>query len=311
MREFAKISCSIWSSEKFTSLPDDNARLLYLYLHTCPHVNSLGCYVLRPGYALSDLGWDADPEGEIRYRNGIEALSKASLIGFDKRHNLVRIVDFLKHSPFANPKHAKGALNILDNIPECEEKSRLIKDIGYQKHLPPDFFRHGDDTVSIPYRNSFDIPETRDPRPETRDPRPETKGRRGSAQARDDAELTYREKLLHAAGIDPRKTITPGPKAPGSELDMIEARKWLNDSRFGGEDEIVQMVASIRSGMRDPPSTLRYFTKPLLAFATAKTASLPESPSEVNHDRQPSRNRRQTAADEALRRRLDAAARID
>ena len=132
-----------------------------------------------------------------------------------------------------------------------------------------------------------------------------------SAQARDDAELTYREKLLHAAGIDPRKTITPGPKAPGSELDMIEARKWLNDSRFGGEDEIVQMVASIRSGMRDPPSTLRYFTKPLLAFATAKSASLPASPSEVNHDRQPARDRRQTAADEALRRRLDAAARID
>ena len=303
MREFAKISCSIWSSEKFTSLPDDNARLLYLYLHTCPHVNSLGCYVLRPGYALSDLGWDADPEGAIRYRNGIEALSKASLIGFDKQHNLVRIVDFLKHSPFANPKHAKGALNILDDIPECEEKSRLIKDIEYQKHLPPDFFRHGDDTVSIPYRNSFDIPETRDPRPET-------KGGGGSAQARDDADLTYREKLLHAAGIDPRKTITPGPKAPGSEMDMIEARKWLNDSRFGGEDEIVQMVSSIRSGMRDPPSTLRYFTKPLLAFAAAKSASLP-APHEVKHDRPTAHDRRSTAASERLGRILDAAARTD
>ena len=310
MREFAKISCSIWSSEKFTSLPDDNARLLYLYLHTCPHVNSLGCYVLRPGYALSDLGWDADTEGAIRYRNGIEALSKASLIGFDKRHNLVRIVDFLKHSPFANPKHAKGALNILDDIPECEEKSRLIKDIEYQKHLPPDFFRHGDDTVSIPYRNSFDIPETRDPRPETRDPRPETKGGGVSAQACDDADLTYREKLLHAAGIDPRKTITPGPKAPGSEMDMIEARKWLNDSRFGGEDEIVQMVSSIRSGMRDPPSTLRYFTKPLLAFAAAKSASLP-APHEVKHDRPTAHDRRSTAASERLGRILDAAARTD
>lgn len=131
-----------------------------------------------------------------------------------------------------------------------------------------------------------------------------------SAQARDDAELTYREKLLHAAGIDPRKTITPGPKAPGSELDMIEARKWLNDSRFGGEDEIVQMVASIRSGMRDPPSTLRYFTKPLLAFATAKTASLPASPSEVTHDRQPARDHREAAAADRLRREIDVAARM-
>ena len=128
-----------------------------------------------------------------------------------------------------------------------------------------------------------------------------------SAQARDDADLTYREKLLHAAGIDPRKTITPGPKAPGSELDMIEARKWLNDSRFGGEDEIVQMVASIRSGMRDPPSTLRYFTKPLLAFAAAKSASLPAQ-HEVNHDRQPARDRREAAAADRHQRIILAAA---
>ena len=131
-----------------------------------------------------------------------------------------------------------------------------------------------------------------------------------SAQARDDADLTYREKLLHAAGIDPRKTITPGPKAPGSEMDMIEARKWLNDSRFGGEDEIVQMVSSIRSGMRDPPSTLRYFTKPLLAFAAAKSASLP-APHEVTHDRPTAHDRRSTAASERLGRILDAAARTD
>ena len=131
-----------------------------------------------------------------------------------------------------------------------------------------------------------------------------------SAQARNDAELTYREKLLHAAGIDPRKTITPGPKAPGSEMDMIEARKWLNDSRFGGEDEIVQMVSSIRSGMRDPPSTLRYFTKPLLAFAAAKSASLP-APHEVTHDRPTAHDRRSTAASERLGRILDAAARTD
>ena len=129
-----------------------------------------------------------------------------------------------------------------------------------------------------------------------------------SAQVPDDAELTYREKLLHAAGIDPRKTITPGPKAPGSELDMIEARKWLNDSRFGGEDEIVQMVTSIRSGMRDPPSTLRYFTKPLLALAAAKSASLPASPSEVNHDRKPARDRREAAAADRHQRIILAAA---
>lgn len=308
MREFAKISCSIWSSEKFTSLPDDNARLLYLYLHTCPHVNSLGCYVLRPGYALSDLGWDADPEGAIRYRNGIEALSKASLIGFDKQHNLVRIVDFLKHSPFANPKHAKGALNILDDIPECEEKSRLIKDIEYQKHLPPDFFRHGDDTVSIPYQNSFDIPETRDPRPETN-------GGGGSARAREPlpSEPTWREQMLGAMGVDPSGLIGANGKVIGQRVDLETAALWERDLGLS-RDAILTVIRETIAGKRDgPPASFRYFTRAMEREAgrMAEPPLQPAPPNEVNYDRQPARNRRQDAADEALRRRLDAAARID
>ena len=83
MRDFAKISCSIWHSRKFRSLPNDDCRLVYLYLHTNPHVNSLGCYVLPFGYAIADLGWNDMETDPIRYRDCIEALCDYGLIGFD------------------------------------------------------------------------------------------------------------------------------------------------------------------------------------------------------------------------------------
>ena len=315
MRDFAKISCSIWHSRKFRSLPNDDCRLVYLYLHTNQHVNSLGCYMLPFGYAIADLGWNDMKTDPIRYRDCIEALCDSGLIGFDPAESVVRIVDFLKHSPFSNEKHAKGAVKILYHIPDCAEKLILINELRGMKHVYADIIPsiqdRVSDTVSKPCRYTETETETET---ETRDQEIRRRGIGASAEndlpVHDDAELTYREKLLHAAGIDPRKTITPGPKAPGSELDMIEARKWLNDSRFDGEDEIVQMVASIRSGMRDPPSTLRYFTKPLLALAAAKSASLPASPSEVNHDRQPARDRHEAAAADRLRREIDVAARM-
>ncbi len=164
MREFAKISTSIWGSRKFKSLPSDDARLVYLYLHTCPHVNSLGCFVLPFGYALSDLGWNDMDTDPIRYRNCIRDLCDSGLIGFDKGENLVRIVDFLKHSPFSNEKHAKGAIKLLGGIPDCQEKLLLINDISQMKFVSSALLPASSDTEAIPYRYTETETET-----ETRD----------------------------------------------------------------------------------------------------------------------------------------------
>ncbi|QRZ14718.1 hypothetical protein JWJ88_17285 [Paracoccus methylovorus] len=313
MREFAKISCSIWGSEKFTGLPNDDARLLYLYLHTCPHVNSLGCYVLRPGYAMSDLGWDVDPEGAIRYRNGIEALSKANLIGFDKQHSLIRIVDFLKYSPFANPKHAKGALRILDDLPDCDEKSFLISDIERQKHLPDDFLGHEFDTVSIRYQNSSDIPETRDPRPETKG-RGGEEGTRATAVA--DAPSpgpSLVSQLADALGFnDPDGR--GWPKYWAAADAHIIASRWITDLGLTAS-EVIEVAVSNAKAHGTPANGPRTLTRHMQAFAAAKNAPPLEIPAQptggLTHDRAIARDRRQAAADDALQRRLYAAARVD
>ncbi len=161
-RDFGLVSTSIWNSRKFCALETDDAKLLYFYLLTCPSVNSLGCYVLKPGYASADLGWDAE-----RYGYGIDTLCKANLIAIDRAENLVRIVGFLDHSEIMNVKHGIGAVKLAMALPDCDEKANLLKDLAKQKYVkiqpetPPETPQS--DTVSIPYSESIDKPE---PKPE-------------------------------------------------------------------------------------------------------------------------------------------------
>ena len=306
MREFAKISCSIWSSEKFRALSSDDARYLYFYLHTCPHVNSLGCFVLRPGYALSDLGWDDNIEtGAIRYRNSIEALSKANLIEFDNATAVVKIVDFLRHTPFANPKHAKGALRSLDAIPDCQIKMELISEIKDMRHVEGVFPDTVSDTVSKRSRYTKTKTET--------ETETETIGAGVGARAREadqTTDLTFRERLLHAAGIDPQSIISPGESAPGGRKDMVEAQKWITDLRFS-EDEAVELVAAITAGMQERPHVLRYFSKAMSRAAGERDTKLTPTPIEGGTDNaKPARSTaRQAAADDRFGRIHDAAVR--
>ncbi len=105
MREFNKVSTTLWRSRKFRSLPDDAARLAYIYLLTCPHGNSAGCFDIHPMYACADLGWL--PEA---YGKAIDSLSKAGLIEFDEADNTVLIVNWDEFNEPTNPKHAIGLI---------------------------------------------------------------------------------------------------------------------------------------------------------------------------------------------------------
>lgn len=167
MREFGLVSTSIWNSRKFCGLKSDDARLLYFYLLTCPSVNSIGCYVLKPGYAAADLGWDL-----IRYENGIDTLSEANLIGIDRAESLVRVIGFLQHSEIMNAKHGAGAIKLAMALPDCDEKVLLLKDLAGQKHVNSDAVEGEicriSGIVSIPYANGTDKPEPK-PEPKPKD----------------------------------------------------------------------------------------------------------------------------------------------
>lgn len=127
MRDYGRVSTSLWRSRKFKTLRetgDDQARLLYLYLHTCPQANSIGCFVLPKGYATSDLGWS-----ESVLDRAMQALCEASLTSWNGPEELVRIVDFIEHSPMTNGKHAAGASKLALSLPDCREKLYTINDL--------------------------------------------------------------------------------------------------------------------------------------------------------------------------------------
>lgn len=105
MRDFTKVSPSIWRSRKFRGLPNDKARLAYLYVLTCPHGNSAGCFDLHPMYAAADLHWE-----EMTFVEALQSLEKASLIEMDWAENTLLIVNWETFNEPTNPRHAQGIL---------------------------------------------------------------------------------------------------------------------------------------------------------------------------------------------------------
>lgn len=147
MREFVKISTTIWDSRKFAKI-DDDARLAYFYLQTCKSINSVGCFVLKEGYAIADLGWTAK-----RYGNAIDTLCKACLIAIDRDEDMVRIVNYMAFNPFMNPKHASGAIKIAEALPNSPEKLNVLKDLAECKYADENDDLHNlIETLSKQYR---------------------------------------------------------------------------------------------------------------------------------------------------------------
>lgn len=284
MRDFAKISCSIWHSRKFRSLPNDDCRLVYLYLHTNPHVNSLGCYVLPFGYAIADLGWNDMDTDPIRYRDCIEALCDSGLIGFDPAESVVRIVDFLKHSPFSNEKHAKGAVKILYHIPDCAEKSILINELRGMKHVHADIIPsiqdRVSDTVSKPYRYTETETETetlakpREDEPDfQRQNLPTAKSACGEAELGKDRIPAMRDAIVSALGLTGRELNTSGTfVVAGMDPRNLEASLMVWSGHGLTDDQILAAIRAKLATERAKdsqfmPRAIRFFDGPIADFA--------------------------------------------
>lgn len=57
MRDYGKVQSSFWTSQTIRAMSQD-ARVLALYLITCPHGTISGVFRLPDGYVCDDLQWD-------------------------------------------------------------------------------------------------------------------------------------------------------------------------------------------------------------------------------------------------------------
>lgn len=120
-RDFTKVSPNVWQSSRFRRLVSD-AQLLYLYLLTCDHQNSAGCFRLPDLYACSDLGWEAD-----RFKSARSALIDGDMISYDSESFEIFVHRWFKHSPPMNDKHAQGTRRIIFEV-ESDTIRNLVEE---------------------------------------------------------------------------------------------------------------------------------------------------------------------------------------
>ena len=113
MRQFGIIATSLWRSKRFRALSSDLARLTYIYLHTSPHGNSVGAYVLPPELAALDMR--RDPE---EVRKALKELAEVKLIRQDPEEELIQIINFFRFNSPSSRKQLAGPLKIVrDSLP--------------------------------------------------------------------------------------------------------------------------------------------------------------------------------------------------
>jgi hypothetical protein len=108
---YQKIHSQIWYDEKFSLLTPD-AQILFLYILTSPHSNSIGLYVLPMAYMEGDLGWSHQ-----RVSKAFTELLKTGSIMYNSP--IIFIKNHLKYNPIdsLNKNQLKNIVKIIGQLP--------------------------------------------------------------------------------------------------------------------------------------------------------------------------------------------------
>ena len=127
MGRYGRINSSLWkSSRKWRGIRSNrDARLLYFYLHTNHHANSVLTYFLPLAYIANDNGFSMEES-----RKAIDSLSEAGLIWYSWEESVVHVVGAVLQDEPTNKKHAKGMLKALFEVDDCEAKCLCAKELA-------------------------------------------------------------------------------------------------------------------------------------------------------------------------------------
>lgn len=124
MRAYGKIESGFWHNSKVRPLTE-GAKLLLLYIYSCQHGNSLGCFVLPDGYISADLEWSSE-----RVSKHVSELVSKGFIERDNNTNLTKILGWFGHNTIENENVAKAAIKTIKSLPNCIVKNSLINDLN-------------------------------------------------------------------------------------------------------------------------------------------------------------------------------------
>jgi len=103
--------------------------MLFLYILTCPHGNSIGLFVLPKPYIACDLNWDTK-----RLTKPFSELLDEKLIYYDETVKLLCIKNQIKHNPLENENQTKAAVKVITQLPKSYIYSMLSEQLNKPFH---------------------------------------------------------------------------------------------------------------------------------------------------------------------------------
>ena len=148
MRDYGKVHTSFWTSDSIRELSED-ARMLALYLLTCPHATIAGVFRLPDGYACEDLQWSAE-----RVREGFAELFAKGFANRCETTKWVWIRKYLEWNPPENPNQRKAAAKCALLVPDsCAWKLEFSMTCGALFGGESSIVANPCETVSQPFAN--------------------------------------------------------------------------------------------------------------------------------------------------------------
>jgi len=120
MLRYNPVSPAFWSDPVVRGYSDD-ARLLALYLLTCPHRTAEGLFRLPTAYMISDLQWV--PE---RFAEPFAELLASGLIEYDEQASVCLITVALQWGAAPNRNQAIAAARLIEQLPETPLLQRFL-----------------------------------------------------------------------------------------------------------------------------------------------------------------------------------------
>jgi hypothetical protein len=132
--KYRKVYPGIWNDRKFRAL-SDNAKLVFFFLLTHPHLTSLGAMRGNlPGLAY-ELGWSLE-----RFSEAFQEVLTKGMVRYDKCACFIWLPNYLKYNKPESPNVVKSWVAAADDLPECDLKDQLFHYLDvYQKDLTEGF----------------------------------------------------------------------------------------------------------------------------------------------------------------------------
>ncbi len=110
MAEYGKVYKKIWRDQDFRAL-SENARFLFLYILTTPHLNAIGFFVLHEAYVTVDMHW---PMRKVK--STLQELADNRFILYDRKSGSLIIRSWFHHNKINNDRHLKKAQSELTEM---------------------------------------------------------------------------------------------------------------------------------------------------------------------------------------------------